>query len=158
MLKVAERIKIRRASAGDFEDAMTLYQELVGNIPLPKGDAAEERWSAILAHAGTTVIAAELDSRMVAFATLHIMPNMTFGGRPYALIENVVTLQANQGKGVGSLIMKASIEEAWVHDAYKIMLLTGKKFGVKAFYEKLGFTGDEKHGMTLRRAPSRRPD
>ena len=27
----------------------------------------------------------------------------------------------------------------------------------KAFYEKLGFTADEKFGMTLRRAPTRRP-
>ncbi|MFT7594082.1 MAG: hypothetical protein ACI8R4_001400 [Paracoccaceae bacterium] len=37
------------------------------------------------------------------------------------------------------------------------MLLTGKDLGARGFYEKLGYTEDEKFGMILRRAPKRQP-
>jgi hypothetical protein len=53
--------------------------------------------------------------------------------------------------------MIAIAEQAWKHDAYKILLLTGKEMGARGFYLKLGFDDDEKHGMILRRAPKRKP-
>jgi GNAT superfamily N-acetyltransferase len=80
---------------------------------------------------------------------------MTYEGRPYAVIENVVTLKRCQGQGLGRMVMQAAIDAAWVAGAYKVMLLTGKSLGAKGFYEKLGFTSEEKFGMTLRRAPPR---
>ena len=49
-------------------------------------------------------------------------------------------------------VMNALIEAAWAADAYKIMLLTGRRAEARGFYEKLGFDGNEKHGMILRKA------
>ena len=57
--------------------------------------------------------------------------------------------------GIGRGVMEAIIRAAWDAGAYKIMLLTGKGANARGFYEKLGFDGDEKHGMILRRLPSR---
>jgi GNAT superfamily N-acetyltransferase len=141
----------------DFVDARALYVELVGDIPVPDGAAGEARFSEILSHPGTTVWGADCMGQVVSMATLHIIPNMTFDARPYAIVENVVTLRSHRGKGLGAGVMSAVIDAGWSANAYKIMLLTGKTLGARGFYEKLGFTDQDKYGMTLRRAPSRRP-
>ncbi len=141
----------------DYPDAPTLYVELVGDIPVPDGAAGKARFAEILSHAGTTVWGADLDGTVVSMATLHVIPNMTFDARPYAIVENVVTLRSQRGMGFGAGVMSAVIDAGWSADAYKIMLLTGKTLGARGFYEKLGFTDQDKYGMTLRRAPSRRP-
>ncbi|WP_193172862.1 GNAT family N-acetyltransferase [Nisaea nitritireducens] len=138
----------------DFDDALALYRELTGSRPVADGNLGRDRFRQILERDGTAIHGAETDGRIVSMATLHLMPNMTYGGRPYALVENVVTLTAYQGQGIGRGVMNALIDRAWAADAYKIMLLTGRRAEARGFYEKLGFDGDEKHGMILRRAIS----
>ena len=82
---------------------------------------------------------------------------MTYGGRPYGLVENVVTLAARRGQGIGTLVLEHVINAAWQAGAYKIMLQTGRARGALRFYEGLGFSRTEKHGMILRRMPARTP-
>ncbi len=147
----------RELEPSDYDDAFALYRELVGDIPLAEGPAGRERFREIVEHPGTTIWGAELGGKVVSMATLHVLPNLTFGGRPYCLIENVVTLRSHQGQGLARGVMNAVVEAAWRAGAYKIMLLTGKAFGTKGFYEKLGFSDDQKFGMMLRRAPPRQP-
>ncbi len=142
---------IRLARPDDYPAIVALYRELVGEIPVAEGEAGRAHWWALLSHSGTSVLAAEAERRIVAVATLHILLNMTYGRRPYALIENVVTAKHHQGRGFGRQVMQAAIARAWDAGAYKIMLLTGKKRRAHAFYEKVGFDPDEKFGMTLRR-------
>lgn len=148
---------IRALTVADFDDAHALYKGLVGDICVPEGKAGHAQFSRILEHPGTHVIGAEVQGRILSMLTLHILPNMTFAARPYALIENVVTTETEQGKGYGRAVMRAAIDLAWTSDAYKIMLLTGQSFAAKGFYEKMGFNASDKHGMILRRAPQRRP-
>ncbi len=145
-------MKIREARAEDFDGAMALYQELTSDKgTLAQGEQARTQWETILNYPGTTVLAADLDGRVVCLVTLHVLPNLTVGTRPYALIENVVTTSALHRKGIGKQVMQAAIDCAWAEDAYKVMLLTGKHRGAKAFYEKVGFNDDEKHGMIIRK-------
>ena len=151
-------MKARPANEDDFDAVVALLQEFDGNVPVANDAAGHERWRQIVGLPGTQVIVVEDDQRLIATATLHVLPNLTYGGRPYALIENVITSASARGKGVGRRVMQAAIDAAWQADAYKIMLLTGKhrrSGSVLGFYEKLGFTADEKHGMTLRRIPPR---
>lgn len=136
----------------DAVDALTLYRHLVGDQPL--GD--DETLMRVIDHPGTSVIGAFADDVLVAMATLHVLPNVTQGGRPYALVENVVTHEEHRGHGHGRRVMEAVIAAAWAADCYKIMLLTGRTAEARGFYEKLGFGADEKWGMTIRRAPVRR--
>ena len=149
--------RCRLLTPADLEVALRLYRDLVGDIPLPAGDTARARWLDVLSHDGTTVWGYDSDVGVVAMATLHILPNMTFDARPYALVENVVTATGSQKLGYGRAVMEHVIETAWQANAYKIMLLTGTELGARGFYEGLGFAGDQKHGMILRRAPQRRP-
>ena len=151
-------MEFREARVEDFESAVALYKDYGNPIPVAHGVDGLARWTAIVTHPGTTVHVAALDGRLVAAATLHILPNMTYGGRPYAFIENVITARDQRGKGIGHQVMEKAIETAWAADVYKIMLLTGQDRAdgaVRRFYEKLGFSAEEKHGMTLRRLPPR---
>lgn len=140
---------VRQLIAGDFDDAVALYRILMGEGALLEGKAGRTRFEKILDHEGSAVWGAEVDGHMRSIATLHVLPNMTWGGRPYALIENVVTDEDWQGRGLGRAVMQAAIDDAWDQDAYKIMLMTGKTAQARGFYEKLGFDGGEKHAMTL---------
>lgn len=147
----------RELRPADYADALLLYQELAGDISVADGDLGKARFRQVLGHSGTTIWGAEVQGVVLSMATLHILPNMTFDGRPYCLVENVVTRRSAQGRGLGRGVMQAVMAAAWAANAYKIMLLTGKRVGAKGFYEKLGFTDDEKFGMVLRRAPRRKP-
>lgn len=148
---------LRCATPDDFDDLHALYKDLVGTIGVPAGAAGRARLARILSHPGTAIHAAQVDGRLVSMATLHVLPNLTFDGRPYALAENVVTLRSFQGQGIGRAVMTHLAEAAWAANAYKIMLLTGQDLGARGFYERLGYSADEKFGMTLRRAPGRQP-
>ncbi|MEX0310682.1 MAG: GNAT family N-acetyltransferase [Tateyamaria sp.] len=135
----------------DTQAALALYRHLVGDQPL----GAEDAFVRIVQHPGTSVWGKFAEQTLVAMATLHVLPNVTQGGRPYALIENVVTHAGHRGTGMGRRVMDAAISAAWDADCYKIMLLTGRTAKARGFYEKLGFAADEKWGMTIRRVPVR---
>ena len=139
---------IRELESDDFVDALRLYQILTRD-PVPVSDSSAA-FNAVLGHSGTYIFGMEAESRIIAMTTLHLLPNMTSGGRPYALIENVITDPDYRGQGIGRLVLEACIGRAKLANAYKIMLLTGEGRGARGFYEKLGFLGDEKHGLVLR--------
>ncbi|MDF1726866.1 MAG: GNAT family N-acetyltransferase [Sulfitobacter sp.] len=145
------KIDCRPLTGADFAGAHALYGVLSPGDTLPSVDEAERLFAAIIAQPGTQVIGACQGDEVLAMATLHLMPNLTYGGRPYGLIENVATDPQRRGEGLGSLVVDAVIALAWAEDAYKIMLLTNRVRGAGRFYETLGFDGDEKEGMILRR-------
>ena len=143
---------VRRANNADSESLLRLYRDLVGEAAIGGADALR----AVLAHPGTEIWCAPASDGLAAMCTLHVLPNVTQSGRPYALIENVVTRRDLQGQGYGRLVMTAAIDAAWSKDAYKIMLLTGRTAAARGFYERLGFRSDEKWGMSMRRVPLRK--
>ena len=140
---------IRNLAETDFEDVLTLYRELTGNLPVLEGEVGKKQFGRILNSGNTTIVGADVGSRIVSVATLHTLENLTFSGRPYCLIENVVTLKSYQKRGLAREVMNAIIKKAWDANACRIVLLTGKSLGASGFYEKLGFTADKKYGMLL---------
>ncbi len=139
---------VRPLAQSDFEGALRLYQTLTRD-PVSVSTSIEA-FLAVLNHAGTSIMGAKVNGLLVGMATLHLLPNMTSGGRPYGLIENVVTDTDYRGKGIGRTVLQACVEHAKFEGAYKLMLLTGEGRGAVGFYEKLGFTGYEKHGLIYR--------
>ncbi|MBW4708756.1 GNAT family N-acetyltransferase [Roseobacter sp. YSTF-M11] len=133
------------------QDASRLT-ELYNELTFGPKTARTRRVAAVMAHPGTTIFGAEADGRIIGMVTLHILPNVTYDGSPYALIENVATSQAYRMRGVGRQVMRAAIDEAWRQDVYKIMLLTGQKRSARGFYERVGFNCEDKFGMVMRRA------
>ncbi len=137
---------VRQATSQDASDLLALYRALEVSEGLGDLDAVIE----VLKHPGTSVFVAETKAHVVAMATLHVLPNVTYSARPYALIENVVVLPEQRGHGFGRAVLLGAIEAARTRDAYKVMLLTGNARNASGFYEKLGFSPDEKRGLILR--------
>ncbi|MEM7508971.1 MAG: GNAT family N-acetyltransferase [Pseudomonadota bacterium] len=144
-------MNIRPARIGDGLAAIGLMQELVGpEVKVADGPLGAKRWAAVVTHSGTTVFVADLPGTgVVGMATLHVLPNISFAGQSYALVENVVVTTAHRGKGTGRMLMEAAIREAWRADCHHIMLLTGHDMKARGFYEKLGFSADSRDGMIL---------
>jgi len=138
---------VRRLRDADTDDALSLY----GELTVGPTEFAPEAFHAVLRHEGTQVFGAEIAGKIVAMVTIHILPNVTWGGRPYALVENVITSEDHRGKSIAKQVLHEAIEAAWHASCYKIMLLTGHGRGAKGFYQSVGFSDDAKFGMILKR-------
>lgn len=148
-------LDIRAAEAGDLAELLDLYQHLTEGDERPSMDAAAASLARLRALAGSAVLIGRVDGRMLASCTLVVIPNFSRGGRPYALIENVVTHQMARGQGLGKAMLAAAVERAWKHDCYKVMLLTGSEQpSTLAFYHAAGFE-QSKTGFQVRRVAKR---
>jgi GNAT superfamily N-acetyltransferase len=144
---IQNRVSIRALVKSDADGALLLYKELT--FGPPADDAGG--FFRVLDHPGTQVFGVFVADQLASMVTLHLLPNVLWGARPYALIENVVTARAYQKQGLGRKAMQAAMDAAWDAQAYKIMLMTGQKRGAKGFYEALGFSSEDKFAMVIRR-------
>jgi GNAT superfamily N-acetyltransferase len=102
---------------------------------------------------------AEADGRLVSSCSLSIIPNLTRGGRPYAVIENVVTDADWRRRGLGRQVLAAATAQAWAAGCYKVMLATGsRREATLQFYEGAGFERGAKTYFEMRRGAPRRSD
>lgn len=133
-------VTIRRAQAEDLDDLLALYAELNPADPPVDAVLAARSWAQILASEMIGVHVAEAEGRVVATCTIVIVPNLTRGARPYAMIENVVTAAHARGQGLARRVIEAAAAQAWAADCYKVMLMTGRSDpAVHRFYEGCGF-------------------
>jgi GNAT superfamily N-acetyltransferase len=140
------RPRVRPLGGEDTEAALRLYIALTQG---PK-EVSAEAFHAVLGHPGTTVFGAEGAGHILGMATLHLLPNVTFAGRPYGLIENVVTHPDHRRRGIGRAVLQAALDHAWAASAYKVMLMTGPARNAVGFYEAVGFCSEDKHAMVMR--------
>lgn len=86
------------------------------------------------------VLVCDRNGDLIASVTIVVIANLTRGGRPYALIENVVTRKQYRRRGYASALLHEAVEQARRRGCYKVMLLTGRNdAGTLAFYERAGF-------------------
>lgn len=146
----SETIVLREAEARNLPGLLDLYRALNPSDPEMTAEKATTAFAAMLAQPGLTVFLATEGKEAVATATLQIVPNLTRAARPYALIENVVTLENRRGRGYGRAVVRHAVEAAFAANCYKVMLLTGRQRPeVHAFYESCGFV-QNKTGFQIR--------
>ena len=137
---------IRRARSSDLPELQILYKQLSPSSPTLSLELAEPIWQDMLSDSKIHVLVAELVSEQGGLwgtATLVVMPNLTQNGRPYALIENVVTHVEKRGQGIGKAVMAAAIALARTLGAYKVMLVTGRQAPeVHRLYAGIGLRSD----------------
>ena len=145
----------------ELKELMDLYRELHPEEPeMPLDD---ERlialWKDIMKDNNMRIIVVEEDGRLVSTCTVAIIKNLTRQARPYAVIENVVTLEAYRRRGYGTMVLEKAIAIAKARNCYKVMLLSGTQRGedVHRFYEKIGFVRGEKEGFIIRIPPQNYP-
>ena len=143
-------ITVREVAEIELPALLHLYTHLNPNDPPLPLDEAIEAWK-LMAQPNQCVYGAYLESELVATCTLVVIPNLTRGGRPYALVENVVTHSNHRRCGYGAAVLKHALEAAWGRGCYKVMLLTGSKNeATLRFYENAGFQRGVKTGFVAR--------
>ena len=138
---------IREIIESDYVGLMKLYMQLHNN-PFPEKDnSVAELWNRILKDKDHHIIVAQEDGEIVSSCVCVIIPNLTHGQRPYALIENVITHEAYRKKGLATACLNYAREIAEKENCYKMMLLTGsKEESTLKFYEKAGYNRNDKTG------------
>ncbi len=132
---------------------LELYRQLILNDePAPAEPRLKKIWREILADEKIHLLVAEFEGRVAATCILTIIPNLTHGGKPYCVIENVVTLDNCRNKGIGTGLLKYAQQTAWDAGCYKVMLMTGRQTPeIYRFYEGAGFQRGTKTAFNIRR-------
>lgn len=145
---------IRSATRDDFDAIAALYAQLNDDDPPMSGEHYTAVFDEIVRRDGLDLVVLELEGTVVGTTYLNVMPNLTRGGRPYAVIENVVIAEHLRGQGLGPRLMDGTLERAWAAGCYKAMLLTGSKNpSTHAFYRACGFVDDAKTAYLARPTP-----
>jgi len=142
---------VRELQPSDLQSLLALYRHLNPMDPPLDDGTARDIWLETLANPRSRHFGGFDGDVLVSACTITVIPNLTRGGRPYALIENVVTDATHRRRGWGNAVLAAALEFAWSHGCYKVMLLTGRKNeATHRFYEKARFSKDEKQGFVAR--------
>ena len=136
---------IREIREADFDGLMRLYAQL-HHDPIPeRNETVNQLWSKILGDSDHHIIVAEEGGKILSSCVCVIVPNLTHGQRPYALIENVITDEGHRSKAHTTQCLHYAREIAVRENCYKLMLLTGsKKESTLNFYRKAGYNSDDK--------------
>lgn len=146
---------IRPANRTDLPRLLDLYVHLNPDDARCSPENAVAILDHLMRYEGSVVLVGTIGEMLVTTCTLLVIPNLTRGGKPYSLVENVVTHADYREAGFGRAILNAAVERAWKADCYKVMLMTGsKKPSTLAFYKAVGFE-QSKTGFQVRRAAIR---
>ena len=154
-------LTIRSAGEADIPRLLELYRHLnPDDLPADPG-RARDALARLVVIPGSAVLLAEDTGpteagTLVGSVTLVVIPNLSRGAAPYALIENVVTHADHRRRGIGRALLHDAARRAWAEGCYKVMLMTGAtRPSTLAFYRSAGFTQD-KTGFQMRRLGRRR--
>ena len=119
-------VHLRPATTNDVSALLELYRHLFSHdVPSPPVEQLTATWELFVTNPAMTCLIAEVGSTPVGTCCLIIVPNLTRGGRPYALVENVVVHSQYQKMGVGRQMVTHAIAKAREANCYKVMLLSG---------------------------------
>ena len=145
-------MRIREIKSTELAELLRLYEHLHHqDEPMPPQADVAAVWESIQTNAALKSFGLFIDSQLLSSCGLSIIPNLTRGCRPYGVIENVVTHTAHRRKGLGAALLKHTLSFAWDAGCYKVMLMTGRKYGgTAAFYASVGFDPTEKQAFVAK--------
>ena len=136
---------VREIRSDELEQLLELYTHLHETSVPGDNEHLRETWAAICADPDYHIIVFEADGKIVSSCVCVIIPNLTRGVRPYALIENVVTHSDYRGEGYATACLDYARETAEKAGCYKMMLITGSKSdSTLNFYRNAGFSSEGK--------------
>jgi GNAT superfamily N-acetyltransferase len=145
-------LTIRPATRDDLHALGELYRQLQPHDPPWSSEtAAAEALARVLDHPGVAIFIGEISSRAVATCMLIVSPNFSRGGRPFAMIDNVVTDRDYRQRGYGRQVLQHAIDAVRVLGCYRITLMTGsKREETLRFYEGAGLNRGTKTAFEVR--------
>lgn len=143
---------IRECKEEDLAGLLTLYAELRPNDPVLAPSVAREALRRLLAEPGVRLLVAEVEGQLAASCQLGVIPTLTNGGKPFAIIEHVITAAAFRRQGLSQQVIARALAIAWEMECYKVMLLSGEgREEAHRLYEMLGFKAGIEKGFVIKR-------
>jgi GNAT superfamily N-acetyltransferase len=143
--------RIRDARPADVPRLLVLLQQLSEQSTIPEVEvrpASETHYAAlrrITDDPNVRLLVAEQDGNVVGTLTLYVMLNLSHGGTPFAIVENVVVDETVRGGGHGRLLMTHAEKLAREAGCYKVSLTSNnKRDPAHAFYRHIGYTNSHK--------------
>jgi len=141
-------VTVRNAELADYDDIVDLMKQLNPKDKSDFGAPIYSTYKDILKSDNFSIIVIEKNNSVVSTCYLNHIPNITWGGAPYAFIENVVTDSEYRRQGLGTQCMKHAMDISIARGCFKIMLMTSQlDEKTTQFYTKCGFTKDTKQGF-----------
>lgn len=147
-------VQFRRARRADLPDIVRmLADDELGSTREKCEDPLPESYYTAFQQIDTDpnqeLIVAELDGKVVGTLHLMFLPSISYQGQLRAQVESVRVDRQYQNQGIGSDMMKWTIECAKQYGAHMMQLTSHKsRQDAHRFYERLGFQGSHL-GMKL---------
>lgn len=136
---------VREIEEDELNELFNLYLYLHEKSVPEITEHLKSTWKTIIKDKNHHIIVNEVDNKIVSSCVCVIIPNLTRNVRPYALVENVVTLKDHRGKGYATKCLNYAKEIAEKANCYKMMLLTGSKEETTLqFYRNAGYNSSDK--------------
>ncbi|MDE6780866.1 MAG: GNAT family N-acetyltransferase [Ruminococcus sp.] len=136
---------VREIQYDEREELLELYLSLHEDSVPEQSETLENVWNEILNDKNHHLLVNIIDGKIVSSCVCVIIPNLTRSIRPYAFIENVVTLEKYRGNGYATECLNYAKKIAEANNCYKIMLLTGSKDEkTLSFYRNAGYNSADK--------------
>lgn len=136
---------VREIQYDEQKELLELYLSLHEDSVPKQSEILENVWNEILNDKNHHLLVNIVGGKIVSSCVCVITPNLTRGIRPYAFIENVVTLEKYRGKGYATECLNYAKKIAQENNCYKMMLLTGsKEEKTLSFYRNAGYNSTDK--------------
>ncbi|MCF6248098.1 MAG: GNAT family N-acetyltransferase [Desulfobacula sp.] len=123
----------------------------VKDEPMPDQSIVESIWSTIIESENLAALGVFDKGALMASCSIAVIPNLTRGCRPYAVIENIATHRQNRRSGYGRANLEFAADFARRLGCYKAMFMTGHlNEKIKKFCESVGFTSGVKNAYIKR--------
>jgi GNAT superfamily N-acetyltransferase len=145
---------VRMATGQDVPRILELYRQLDINPTHvepsnPSLEDCRRSFAEMSAVPGYQLLVAEEEGKVVGTMVLVILPGLSHGASPFAVVEYVVVDEAHRRRGIGKLLMDYVILRCKEAGCYKIMLTSDKRREqAHQFYRSLGFEASA-HGFKL---------
>ena len=138
--------EIRLAKESDLPRILELYHEL-SMITTESEQHSSTSWddyrrvfAEISNNPRRELLVAEYEGEVVGTVALFIIPNLSHGATPYALVENLVVNHKYRRKGIGKKLMEYTIVRAKQEGCHRIELCSDKRRKeAHRLYRSVGF-------------------
>lgn len=146
-----EAREIRRDELDQLLEFYDLHLWDVKDDPLPDRNIVEDTWDAIIESHNHAALGVFDKGGLMASCSIAVIPNLTRGCRPYALIEHIATHRQNRRKGYASAMLEFASDYARERGCYKVMFMTGHlSEKIKKFCHSVGFESGVKNAYIKR--------
>jgi len=135
-----KRMQIRIVQSDDFDAINNLNLEANESDSGENADVRRKIFESIVEDPRNHIFAGVVGNEIVSTCYLNIIPNITWGPAPYALIENVVTTKLHRRKGYGRECIAHAIDYAFSNEGcFKVLLLSSQRNEqTRSFYKSAG--------------------